>query len=64
MDPNAALREIRETCNMVLNCTDAEHPKETCVCIAHAANLAESFDGLDNWLSKGGFVPAAWKGSR
>ena len=50
MDPNAALDEIRSIVARAdggLGRSDAER-------------LAELVDGLDGWLSRGGFLPADW----
>jgi hypothetical protein len=49
MDPNTALQRIRELV--------------TGVCIGSGAqgiDLAEAFEDLDGWLSKGGFLPSDW----
>jgi hypothetical protein len=50
MDPNAALAEIRTIIS--------QHNRDGGLVVA--ARLAELVDGLDGWLSKGGFLPAAW----
>jgi hypothetical protein len=47
MDPNAALRELRE----------AIHQDDT-----HTA--AERFEALDEWLSRGGYLPERWQAER
>ena len=50
MDPNAALEEIRR---IIAKYADGR---------AYDANrLAELTDGLDTWLSNGGFLPADWQ---
>lgn len=51
MDPNEALAEIRE------------------ICIGNPASidgdrLAELIQGLDGWITNGGFLPTDWQGSR
>lgn len=46
MDPNATLAAIREITGR------DEHADP---------ELAELVDALDQWLSKGGFLPAAWQ---
>ena len=50
MDPNVALKHVRELV------TDAliEHDERT------GGELAEVIDGLDDWLTKGGFSPEPW----
>lgn len=49
MDPNAALNELREMVAAINNgrTPDLEH-------------LAEVFEGLDDWISRGGFLPTDW----
>jgi hypothetical protein len=49
MDPNAALDQLRE----LLTGNDGS--------IDDYERAAEVFDGLDEWLSKGGFLPSAWE---
>jgi hypothetical protein len=49
MDPDAALREIRALVHEQLH-GDKPDPDR----------LAELVDGLDGWLGRGGFPPAAW----
>jgi hypothetical protein len=49
MDPNAALALIR---GHVATAVDSPHDD--------ARELAEAVDGLDEWLTKGGFPPTAW----
>jgi hypothetical protein len=53
MDPNAALTTLRELATEQLdgNISDQER---------HADQLAEAAIALDEWLTKGGFLPAAW----
>lgn len=51
MDPNATLEELRELYNEV---QDSEDPLDA------ALRFVELFDGLDNWLNMGGFLPHDW----
>lgn len=55
MDPNAALAEIRELLAQDRRQLDAGglHRDD-------AATLMERLEALDEWLSKGGFLPADW----
>jgi hypothetical protein len=46
MDPNAALTKIRE---LIADGDSAD------------MLLVEAFEGLDNWLCKGGFLPSDWQ---
>ncbi len=53
MDPNAALRALREY---------AEHIVETHALQSdNSREMAASFQALDGWLSSGGFTPDDWK---
>lgn len=45
MDPNAALQKVRELIN------DGDSADVL---------LVEAFEALDDWLSKGGFLPDDW----
>lgn len=55
MDPNETLRLIRLTAKQYR--TDRRGPLAT----AHADQLVEFIDALDEWLTKGGFPPEDWK---
>ena len=50
MDPNACLKELRELGKHFENVPSLED----------AYRMAELFDALDKWISKGGFLPKAW----
>lgn len=50
MDPNEALRQIRESASRYLD--SGRH--------VDAGTLAEHVEALDEWLSRGGFLPDAW----
>lgn len=47
MDPNETLAWLREQLSHVNNLTNIDE-------------VAERFNKLDEWLSQGGFMPAAW----
>lgn len=51
MDPNTALATIRTLCTPNGQTGDVEYDLHL---------LIEAFDALDDWLSKGGFLPADW----
>lgn len=55
MDPNETLRRIRELIMDLPNYAPGDEP---------AAELAVLFIDLDEWLSKGGFLPSAWLSGR
>lgn len=50
MDPNKTLKNCRIAAMNLLTANNN----------ATAVELAETFEALDQWLSKGGFPPAAW----
>jgi hypothetical protein len=52
MDVNLVLHEIRELTVKIANFEGESYD-------AHL--LAEKVDALDNWMSKGGFAPDAWR---
>lgn len=55
MDPNATLARIRELTASLL---DSDADPGTAASIGD--QLAEHVQALDEWLSKGGFLPRAW----
>ena len=61
MDPDEALRQIRAHIAQ-LRLTD--RPVRGDVSpqfVQHARDLAETVEGLDEWLKKGGFKPMEWR---
>lgn len=66
MDPNAALERIRE---ITRGYNDPDSEDFNAVpgvddLVDYAQQLTELVDGLDEWLTKGGFVPEAWEEQR
>lgn len=57
MDPDQALKDAREAAAAIraAEFTTAEEWEEA------ASALEESFDALDGWIKRGGFLPADWK---
>lgn len=58
MDPNAALKRIIELSEEIIqgdNTLDYESLRQ------RAEELAETVIGLDEWISKGGFLPTVWR---
>lgn len=53
MDPNETLAVLRDMTRLVLS---GEHSQDI-----DAEEIAEYFQHLDTWLSKGGFLPADWR---
>ena len=67
MDPNAALRSIRPIVTGLVDCPKSIHAKndEPCgACERRAKRLAELFEGLDQWLTRGGALPDEWAKNR
>jgi hypothetical protein len=58
MDPNAALENARNARNRYANATTEDEA------INAATDLAAAFADLDQWLTRGGFLPEAWKAAR
>lgn len=56
MDVNAALAELRA---LVKANADAEYVSDH-----DTARMIELVDAIDGWMSKGGFLPAAWERGR
>jgi hypothetical protein len=54
MDPNETLRMLRLTIKQ-MRADDNELIRK-----AHADEIAEYVEALDEWLSRGGFLPSAW----
>jgi hypothetical protein len=54
-DPNANLAELRSLAPMILSGSFEAHDAE---------RMAELIEALDEWLTKGGFLPDAWKVNR
>ncbi len=55
MDPNANLKEQRELAEFILS-----HNITLTDDVDKADRLAELVLALDEWISKGGFLPAGW----
>jgi hypothetical protein len=52
MDPEQALRELREWARWVLDRYEE--------CEDHEVRAAEVFDSLDHWLTHAGYLPGPW----
>jgi len=54
MDPNENLRRLRELYKQIIERDEYEG-------VYHqACEMADLIEALDNWLTKGGFLPADW----
>ena len=58
MDPNKCLEEIRYLRNKIL---DDDNIIDTDSLIKTSEELAEKLYQLDNWITKGGFLPKQWQ---
>ena len=60
MDPNAALEDARRLAANIIDGVMAGGltPDDMA---SVGEDLAEAFQGLDEWLSRGGFKPDAWR---
>lgn len=56
MDPNATLTRIREHVSTILDASNDQYE----MALEYGADLAEAVENLDEWLTGGGFIPAAW----
>lgn len=74
MDPNDTLHELRELVAETNRIRDllaqdqsmawtARQAQEACLAKL-GLEVAEKFDALDGWMSKGGFAPDAWRETR
>jgi hypothetical protein len=53
MDPDTTLAILRKGCEMVSRMEEDDVDPVL-------ADMVEAFESLDEWLSKGGFVPRDW----
>lgn len=63
MDPNAALAEIRQILarrSRLENMSPEQWLDDMDDLLDDQLRLLELVEGLDGWLSKGGFLPDAW----
>lgn len=62
MDPDETLRRFRElVADMAAVAETGEDPDEPGEYYRIASEAVDAFEGLDMWLTKGGFLPAAWR---
>lgn len=70
MDPNEALRLLRfyiKQLRVEAQAVGSDLTGAGFTMKQHALDIAETFEGLDEWMTSGGFVPAGWgviKGSQ
>jgi hypothetical protein len=63
MDPNATLAELRSLVARATSLMDEDtgHPSFCEVPNGVVADMIERIEALDEWLGKGGFLPAEWR---
>lgn len=63
MDPNAALARLRDAMN---DLSGRVHPSiiDPFGSLDDIRDALEAFEALDEWLTNGGFLPAAWSKGR
>lgn len=63
MDVNESLRTALENAREIIDLLDRERPDGPGLTIveSNAEKLSESLIAIDEWLSKGGFLPERWK---
>lgn len=61
MDPDAALERLRELAAEIIGRTDGESYDYVEITADLGDELAETFEGLDEWIKKGGFLPKDWR---
>lgn len=58
MDPNEALNRLRHA---LLDYRLAQDQENSMDAQTHAEDIADAAEVLDEWLSKGGFLPTSWE---
>jgi hypothetical protein len=65
MDPNEALKKLRDAMAALRTWNDAEEWHVDAETISNLASditdATESFEALDGWLGRDGFLPADWQ---
>lgn len=68
MDPDRALNAIREcllNASKVIDNNDDAFDWSACpLDLVQLSRVVDLFTGLDEWLTRGGFLPSDWQGER
>ncbi len=64
MDPNANLKEQLEMANAIIEAIDKSGDSSLSILEAQAEELARLALALNEWITKGGFLPSAWAVTR
>lgn len=57
MDPDTTLQELRALAHELIFCDEDNREKLE----ANAVRTGELIQALDEWITKGGFLPEAWQ---
>lgn len=60
MDPNEALKELRQLAASIARFTELVDCGEEIDLTEEAVDMAVRFQALDKWITDGGFFPAVW----
>lgn len=60
MDPTACLKEIREIADRMYDAVWIDHRTPTQRYLDDSRRLAELVPALDEWITRGGFLPSPW----
>jgi len=61
MDPNAALRDLRDLVKDIFADNLLDFDREDYELAGKLQDIAERFDAIDHWLTCGGFLPKDWE---
>ena len=60
MDPTVNIQEQLRIAGLIRECESGG--TEECGCVDHAARLADLVLALNEWIARGGALPAQWTG--
>lgn len=61
MDPDETLRQLRTKLAQLRVLADTSTSEENAELACAASELVDLVDGLDQWLTRGGFPPGPWR---
>jgi hypothetical protein len=71
MDPEAVLQRVRDLLSQIQELIDENTDEEGNLddetkdeVVDLASEAVDAFDGLDSWMSRGGFLPSSWRSGR
>lgn len=63
MDPDVALSDLRDAADEYLTLSEDPEGSDYRRLVELGQTMAEHFTNLDDWLTKGGFLPTPWVGT-